>query len=369
MISLNFGKSTQSSHNISSLPIGAFSALVIILWLRIPRLSDSNEQSIIERIQQLDLIGASIVIPAIVCLLLALQWGGSMYPWNDSRIIGLFVGFGCLSGVFVFTQIKLGERATVPPRILTQRTVLASTTYVFLFGAGFFVLLFYLPLYFQGIKGVSATRSGIDILPLSLATVLSSMVVGSLITVVGYYTPFLIGGTVLYAIGAGLISTYSVDISFGKWFGYQVLAGLGAGVGFQIPILAVQAVLPMDDVSIGTSLVIFFRTLGSAVFVSVGESVFTNGVQRGIRIHAPWLDPKILLEAGATQIRTLLEKMGKSDQLDEVLMGYMVGLVDSYRVPIACTVAAVIAACFLEWRSVKEKVTDRGSEEDDFSTI
>jgi hypothetical protein len=328
---------------------------MIIFWLPIPRPSDSNKKSVIERVRQLDLIGASIIIPAVVCLILALQWGGSTYPWNDSRVIGLFVGFGCLSIVFALSQIKLGERATVPPRILAQRTVLASTTFAFLFGAGFFVLSYYLPLYSQGIKGISAAKSGIGMMPLMLATVLSSVTSGALIMIMGYYTPFLIVGTAIFAIGSGLISTFSTNISSGEWFGYTVLAGIGAGVGFEIPILAVQTVLPMEDVPVGTSLVIFFRMLGSAVFLSVGESVFTNGVQRGIGLYAPWLNPKSLLGTGETEIRALLEKMGKSAELNEVLMGYLVGLVDSYRVTTGCTVAAAIVACFSEWESVKIK--------------
>jgi hypothetical protein len=114
----------------------------------------------------------------------------------DSRIIGLFVGFGCLIILFIYSQIKLGERATLPIRILSQRTVAATSAFSGLFGGAFFVLIFYLPLYFQSIKGVSATKSGIDVLPLILSNVVASIVAGGLITVVGYYTPFIIFGSI-----------------------------------------------------------------------------------------------------------------------------------------------------------------------------
>jgi hypothetical protein len=341
-----------------SLPIGGISAAVIILFLRIPPNPDSGK-SFTKRFLELDLFGAFVLVPAIVCILLALQWGGSTYPWNSSRIIGLFVGFGVLIIIFIISQIRLGERATLPPRILSQRTVVAAVTFAFTFGAAFFLLLFYLPIYFQSVKGVSATRSGIQILPLSLGTVLMSVISGALITVVGYYTPILIFGTVLFTIGSGLISTYTINMPFGKWFGYQVLAGLGAGVGFQIPLIAVQTVLPVDDIPIGTTAVIFFQTMGSALFISVGQSVFANGVRRGVNQFAPWLDPNELLKAGATDIRKLLQDMGRSANLQDVLMGYMVGLKDTYRVAIACTALSVVAACLFEWKSVTSEEVKR----------
>ena len=257
--------------------------------------------------------------------------------------------------IFVVIQIRQGDRATLPARILSQRTVAASISFAMVFGGGFFVLLFYLPLYFQSIKGSSATKSGIQILPLLLSTILSSIIAGGLTTSLGYYTPTLIFCTVLFAIGAGLISTYSFDMSFGKWFGYQVLAGAGIGAGFQAPIIAVQTVLPLADIPVGTASVAFFQTLGGALFVSVGQTVFQNGLIRGVHKFVPELDPIILLRVGATQVRSTLSNRGMLDKLPAVLNAYMVGLVDSYRVSVGCASAAVISTLFFEWRSIRDE--------------
>ena len=231
-----------------------------------------------------------------------------------------------------------------------------------MFGASFFLLVFYLPLYFQSIKGASATKSGIDILPLMLSTVISSIVAGGLITWVGYYTPFLIVGSILFSIGVGLITTYSINMPFGKWFGYQILTGAGVGVGFQIPLIAVQTVLPLADVPVGSALVIFFQSLGGALFISVAQTVFQNGLIRGTHKFTPNLDPLFLLRAGATEIRTVLERAGMLDELPGALKAYMEGLTDSYRVALACTVAAAVAAFFFEWRSVKDDEVKRKKE-------
>lgn len=326
----------------------------MIFVLHSPREEKVDEKTILQRILELDLLGAAILIPGIVCLLLAVQWGGSTYAWNNSRIIGLFVGAGLLLILFAYSQYRLGEEATIPPRLLKQRTLVSACVYVFFFGAGIFILMYYLPLYLQSVKNSSPTRSGIQILPLMLSTVLSSILAGVLVTVFGYYTPLLIGCTALMTIGVGLITTFDVDTPFKKWFGYQIVAGLGTGVGFQVPLVAVQTVLPIEDIPQGSVLLMFFQSLGGALFIAVGQTVFQNGLIKGLAKYAPDLDPQLLTHTGATAIRGVLAKNGLESHLRSAIMAYVSGLQDCYRVVVAVAAAAFIASCFLEWRSVKK---------------
>jgi len=155
----------------------------------------------------------------VVCLLLALQWGGSKYPWNSGRIIALLVVFGVLCITFIGIQFWKKDHATVPPRILKQRTVAAGAWFGACVGSAFFVFVYFLPVWFQAIKGVSATKSGIMNLPMILALVISSIVAGGLVTDFGYYTPFCIAASIIMAIGAGLLSTFEVDTGSAKWIG------------------------------------------------------------------------------------------------------------------------------------------------------
>jgi hypothetical protein len=272
------------------------------------------------------------------------------------------VGAGCLIVLFIYSQIKLGERATLPIRILSQRTVASTSLFSALFGGGFFTLIFYLPLYFQSVKGISATKSGIDILPLILSNVVASIATGGLVTVIGYYTPFIIFGSIALAVGCGLISTLDVDTSFSKWFGYQLLTGVGAGMSIQVSLLAVQAVLDIEDVPIGTVCIIFFQTLGGTLFVAVAQTVFQNGVVRAAKELVPDIDPALVLATGATQLRAALANIGKEDELPEVLKAYMVGLKDTFRVSVGLTSAAVLAAVFVEWKSINSEKSKRNRE-------
>lgn len=337
-----------------NLPIGAVAVVLIIFLLHINRKNNAAGDTIWYRIKQLDLVGASILIPGIVMLLLALQWGGTEYEWKNSRIIGLFVGFGATIAVFIVVQYRLGEAGTFPPRVVKNRNVISAMAFAFFFGAGFFALIFYIAIYFQAVKGSSATKSGIEILPLLLAVVISSIVIGGLITYTGYYTPFLIVSMVFFAIGSGLITTYDIDTPMGKWFGYQVLAGAGIGVGFQGALLVVQTVLPLVDVPLGTTAVTFCQQLGGALFVSVAQTAFANGLVSGLKEHAPTLPVDVFINSGATSLRAILKDLKAEDQLENVLKAYVRGLSNCFWITVACALAAFIAAVSLEWKNIKK---------------
>jgi MFS family permease len=336
-----------------NLPIGGAAMAVIIWVLHIDRKNNPTGETIWQRIKQIDLIGAATLIPCIVMLLLALQWGGSTYPWNSSRIIGLFVGFGLMLLVFLYTQYRLGESGTLPPRLFKNRNVVSALLFAFFFGAAFFAVIFYIAIYFQSVKGSSATKSGIEILPFLLAVVISSVACGGLVSAVGYYTPFMIVSMAIFTIGAGLITTYDVDTPMPKWFGYQVLAGAGVGVGFQGAITVVQTVLPLSDVPIGTTAVSFCQQLGGAIFVSVAQSVFQNGLKQGIQDNTD-LDPQIFLDSGATALIGILTEMGRMDQLTGVRKAYVKGLTNCFFIAVATAICAFFAACTLQWKSVKK---------------
>lgn len=118
--------------------------LVILLFLHIDRVNNPDNLSLFARIRQIDLLGVFFFIPSILCLLLALQWGGADYPWNSSRIIGLFVGFGVMAIIFVCIQLWQGDKGTLPPRLFRNRNVLCAMIFSMFFGAAFFPLIYYL---------------------------------------------------------------------------------------------------------------------------------------------------------------------------------------------------------------------------------
>lgn len=327
--------------------------MVLLFFLLNIKGEKKQGSSFREKILKLDLIGTAVLIPAVICLLLALQWGGSTYPWSDSRIIGLFVGFAALAAVFIGIQLWKGDEATLPPRFFKNRNILSAMLFSSFFGAAFFPLIYYVSLYFQAVNGDSAVEAGIKLLPLLLATVLMSIVTGGLISAIGYYNPVALPSMVLFAVGAGMITTFALDSPIRIWLGYQVLCGLGIGVGFQLGVLVVQNVLPAEDIPVATACVQFFSSFGGAIFIAVSQTVFQNGLIQGVEQNVPSIDPRIFINSGASQVREILQQMGMEQYTEAVLSAYLAGLRNTYYVSTACATAAFFAVLGLDWISLK----------------
>lgn len=334
-----------------NLPFGAVTIFGIVLFFKSPKRKSEQATTWQERVAQFDPFGTSVFIPAIVCLLLALQWGGSEYNWGNARIIALFVLFGVLIIAFIGIQLWKGEYATVPPRIISQRSIAASTFFAMCLGASFFLLIYFVPIWFQAIKNVSATKSGIMSLPMVLGVVIWSMGTGAAVTAFGYYTPFMIGSAILQSVGAGLLTTFETDTNHSKWIGYQFLYGSGIGFGIQQAIICAQTALDLKDVPVGTALIMFCQQLGGALFVSVGQNVFTNRLLSGIRTAAPGIDPEFVTKVGATE----LAKQIPPQFLLGVRIAYNDALTQAWYVAVAMSALSMLGAVLVEWKSVKGK--------------
>jgi hypothetical protein len=156
---------------------------------------------------------------------------------------------------------------------------------------------------------------------------------------------------VLTSIAAGLLTTLQTDTGTGKWVGYQILYGAGAGAALQVPLLATQRVLPAKDVPTGLAIVILMQNFGPAVMISAGNNVFNGKLVEkvgGLGIES--MDVKAVLRAGATGIR----KVVKEGDLERVLGAYNEALRQTFFVALAMACAAGLGCVFVEWKTVKD---------------
>jgi hypothetical protein len=250
---------------ISNLPIGGLAAAILVIFFRLPPHVKPAEATFREKMLQLDPIGIVLIMGAVICYVLALQWGGLTLPWNSSTIIGLFVGFVLLLICFGIDQWWMDERAMLPKRLLKDRYIHQGMAYSFTIAGTYFLVLYFLPLYFQVIDNISPIESGVRNLPLILAITIATVCSGIGITVTGRPMPFMVAAGVLSSIGVGLLYTLTIGSSSAKWIGYQVLAGLGLGLGFQVPVSAVQATLSQIDIPSGSAMIICEYSKGNLV--------------------------------------------------------------------------------------------------------
>jgi hypothetical protein len=334
-----------------NLPIGGVAIFGIVFFFRSPKRAIQNSVGFSERLKEFDPFGTVVFIPAVICLLLALEWGGTKYSFANGRIIALFVIFGILVIAFIGIQFWKGDTATVPPRIMNQRTMIGGSLFIFCFGASFFLFIYFIPIWFQAVKGTTATESGIRTLPFLLANTIMVVVSGALVTKIGYYTPFIWAAVVFMSVGAGLLTTLEVNSGTGKWIGYQIIYGIGGGLGFQQSVMAAQAVLGLNDISIGTAIMLFVQLFGGAIFVSAGNNIFNTRLVSNLLKQVPDLDPQIVISAGATGLR----KVVSAQDYPAVLLAYNDALIKAFQIGLILSCLSAIGAAAVEWKSVKDK--------------
>jgi MFS family permease len=333
-----------------NLPVGGIAIITTGLFFTSPPRRNAH-LSPMEKLRQMDLGGAFVLICGICCLLLALQWGGTTYPWHDSRVWGTLLGFVLLIIVFIALQLWIGDHATIPLRIISNRGVAVGTTFSMFMNFSIFLHVFFLPFYFQACLGTTAEGSGIRSIPYLVSNTLASIVVGTCVTVFGPYTPYLWLGSAIFTVGAGMLYRLQVDSSAAVWIGYQLIAGIGAGCAIQIPFIAVQALLDPADMPTGNALTIFFNTLGGAFSVSVGQNIFSNELAKQLEASVPPIVLEIVNLAGSTGLR---EAVPPQD-LPAVLQSYNDAVTRTFIIPIVTGGIAFLISLWMPWGTVKGK--------------
>ncbi|KAF7527404.1 hypothetical protein PCG10_002807 [Penicillium crustosum] len=220
-----------------------------------------------------------------------------------------------------------------------------------IFEIGSVVNVFYIPLWFQIVNGVSAVESAILFIPFMLSVVGGFMFAGFGTAATGYYTPFVYAGSILMSIGTGLLMTVQPrHTSRAKWVGFQILCGAGVGLGEEQGLYMVQTTLPENDVATGIGLVLFAQTLGGALFVSVAQAVFLKNISKALKTLAPNLNPKSVLNGVSA---------GSSPELRAA---YALAIKDVFRVGLTLGTVSSLGAMLYDWKSLKTK-RDNGNGE------
>ncbi|GAA6027680.1 hypothetical protein JCM8097_007979 [Rhodosporidiobolus ruineniae] len=296
-----------------NLPIGGLAVVLIILFCNPPRIKQTLP--VRERLHQMDFLGAFLLLGSLICLLLALQMGGITAAWSSSKVIGLLVGFVVILAAFFALQTYLGEKSSISMRLLTRDRSLAAVTLVnFTCGASYFAILYWLPLFYQTVQGVSPVRAGVQLLPLIFFNMSGGIVAGWVVKHFGVFHPGMLLGTGLTAIGAGLAATMDAQTTQAQWIGYGIVVGAGMGTLYMLSFIASQMLLPEEDRSKGASLVCFSQIFGATVWVSASSALYANKFKEGIQT-VEGLDVQQVLDSGVDRFREVVAP----EQLDAVI--------------------------------------------------
>lgn len=230
-----------------------------------------------ERPHKLDVLGAMLMTAGTLSLLLALSSGGTAYPWRSAPIAGLIAATLVLWGLFAWRQ-RVASEPLIPLDVMNNRVVRAGTIAAG-FGMGTFIgLTIYLPLYFETVMGLSATYSGLGLLPLTCGTVIGATSSGRAMSKLTHYKRVPMIGLAVASAGAAVMSLFSGHIPLLPFCVILAVVSLGLGTLLPVATVSIQNAVRPHQLGTATAVANFFRQIGGALIVAVFGAIVLGGV-------------------------------------------------------------------------------------------
>ena len=232
----------------------------------------------------IDYLGAVTLTLAASSLVLFTSLGGTTYRWGSAAIILLGVVGFALVGVFALVERRAAE-PVLPLHLFKIRTFSVTSVVGFIIGFAMFGAITYLPAFFQVVKGLSPTASGIELLPLMAGLLVVSIGSGQIIARTGKYRVFPIAGSALTTLGLYLLSTMGPNTTALQQAFYMVVLGMGLGGVMQVLVIIVQNAVPQSELGVATSGATFFRSIGGSFGTAIFGAIFANVLVGNLATH------------------------------------------------------------------------------------
>jgi EmrB/QacA subfamily drug resistance transporter len=262
-----------------NLPLGVVALLVLAATL--PAQSARRSHAI-------DYAGSALLAVVLASLTLVADLGGMTFAWSSPFMLGLIAAAGVALAAFLVVERRAAE-PVLPPRLFGQRTFLIGSVVGLIVGFALFGSVTYLPVFLQVVKGVSPTRSGLQMVPMMLGMLVTSIVSGQVISRTGRYKAFPIAGTAVMTIGLFLLSRLTPESSTTHASALMLVLGLGMGMVMQVLVIAVQNAVDYRDLGVATSGTTLFRLIGGSLGTAILGAIFAGRLANNLSHSAELL--------------------------------------------------------------------------------
>ncbi|KAF2215745.1 hypothetical protein CERZMDRAFT_109628 [Cercospora zeae-maydis SCOH1-5] len=322
----------------------AFALLVVFLDVHNPRTPFWTG------IAAVDWYGIFALLGAIILLLLGLNFGGVTYSWTSPEVICLLVFGGLMIGVFIGIEWKLARFPLMPLPLFHDRSNNSAYLVAFTHGMSYISVEYYLPLYFQSVRQASPTMSGVV-----------GIIVGILIHKTGRFREIIWAGKLMLTLGLGLFVHLGVSSGIAEIIIFQLIAGIGSGLLFEPPLIAVQNNVQQSDTATATATLGLIRNLSTSISVIIGGVVFSNSMNN----RAAWLTAQGVSDSTAAEyagdnasanVEMIPDIDNEADRV-AVQEAFAWGLRNMWITFLAFTVAGLIAGFFIKHKKLDHEHT------------
>ncbi len=250
--------------------------VLITLFLKL----NVSHGDFLSKLRQVDWVGMIIFIASATGFLIPITWGGVQYAWDSWRtLVPLIVcAFGLIG--FVVHQEYIASNPLIRTAVFKNRSAAILLVATMFHGIILWSLLYYLPLYFEAVRGMGPIMSGIAMFPWTFTVAPAGVVTGIAITKTGKYRPAVQAGWFFAAVGLGLLILIKPNTSTVGWIFLNLVGGVGTGILFPAMALAVQASATAKDQAYAANMFSFFRGLGQTLGVAIGGVIFQNQMKK-----------------------------------------------------------------------------------------
>jgi EmrB/QacA subfamily drug resistance transporter len=317
-----------------NMPIGGAALIYLALTLHVP----------VHKVKhKIDYLGAALLAVAASSLVLLTTWGGTQYPWRSAQIMGLGAVAVAATAGFIATERRAAE-PVIPLHVFRNRNFSIVAAMSFLLGLALFGAITFLPLYQQTVQDLSATQSGLMLIPLMLGSTVTALIAGRITTRTGRYKALpIIGGGVM-TVGMYLLTTLGTNTSLVTTGLYFAVLGLGMGFLMQITTLVAQNSVAMSDIGVASSSRTFFQQIGGSIGVSAFGAIFAH--QLTSEMHARL--PSVHLNAGGGQLNPVVVTHLPALVKQAVFAAITHAITDVFFWAAPAAAAVFVLACFLK---------------------
>lgn len=336
-----------------NLPLDGLAFFILLFFLDI----ETPKTPLIEGLKAIDWVGSLLIVGATLMFLFGLQYGGETYPWDSATVVCLIV-FGVLTfALFILYEWKVPKYPVMPLGLFKSRTNIATLFVVFIHGVVFISGSYYLPLYFQAVRGATPILSGVYLLPTALALSAGSIGTGIFVRKVGAYLPPIWFGLFMMTLGYGLFVDFDAHSNWGKLAMYQIVAGVGIGPLFQAPIIALQAHINPRDIGTATATLGFIRQLATSTSVVIGQVVFQNSMSAKTGQLAASLGPELAgrLSGSAAGANTQVIDSLPAAQKEVVRVAFADSLQPMWIMYVAFSVVGLLAGFLIKKKTLSKQ--------------
>ena len=301
-----------------NLPFLGVGAILITAFLKL----NVKHGSFLSKLKEVDWVGMTLFLASTTGFLIPITWGGVQYPWDSWRTLVPLIVCGVGMVAFVLHQEYIAKHPLIRTSIFKNLSAAILFLSTIVHGIILWAILYYMPLYYQAVKGMAPILTGVAMFPWTFTVAPASIATGIAIAVTGRYRWANRSGWALTTLGMGLLLLLKVHTTTVSWIFLQLVGGVGTGMLFAGMALAVQASAAAKDQAYAANMFSFFRAFGQTLGVAIGGVIFQNQMRKKMLTYPLLADMASVYSRDAAGLVEIIKEMPTGAMKEQLKESY-----------------------------------------------